>query len=67
MRSHKIRGSGDENVDEADECMRQLASRIELMVWNSKHEAVVLQNKQAIALENEKIEQQREAKERAYA
>ena len=47
--------------------MRQLASKIELMARKSKHEAVVFEHKQAIALENEKIEQQREAKERAYA
>ena len=57
----------EESVDEADKCMRQLASKIELMVWKSKHEAVVFEHKQAIALQNEKIEQQREAKERAYA
>ena len=57
----------EESVDEADKCMRQLASKIELMVRKSKHEAVVFEHKQAIALENKKIEQQREAKERAYA
>lgn len=57
----------EESVDEADKCMRQLTSRIELMVRNAKHEAVVFEHKQAIALENEKIEQQRDAKERAYA
>jgi len=57
----------EESVDEADECMRQLASKIELIDRKSKHEAVVFEHKQAIALENEKIEQQREAKERAYA
>ena len=33
----------------------------------SKHEAFVFEHKQAIALDNEKIEQEREAKERAYA
>ena len=33
----------------------------------SKHEAVIFEHKQVVALENEKIEQQREAKERAYA
>ena len=47
--------------------MRQLASKIELIDRKSKHEAVIFEYKQAIALENEKIEQQREAKERAYA
>ena len=47
--------------------MRQLASKIELIDRKAKHEAVVFEHKQAIALENEKIEQQREAKERAYA
>ena len=57
----------EESVDEADKCMRQLATKIELMARKSKHEAVVFGHKQAIALENEKIEQQREAKERAYA
>ena len=54
-------------IDEADKCMRELASKIELIDRKSKHEAVVFEHKQAIALENEKIEQQREAKERAYA
>ena len=57
----------EESVDEADKCMRQLASKIELIDRKAKHEAVVFEHKQAIALENEKIEQQREAKERAYA
>ncbi|PFX19971.1 hypothetical protein AWC38_SpisGene15593 [Stylophora pistillata] len=57
----------EESVDEADKCMRQLARKIELIHGKSKHEAVVFEHKQAIALENEKIEQQREAKERAYA
>lgn len=33
----------------------------------SKHEAVIFEHKQVVTLENEKIEQQREAKERAYA
>ena len=33
----------------------------------SKHEAIIFEHKQVVALENEKIEQQREAKERAYA
>ena len=56
-----------ESVDQADKCMRQLASKIELIDRKSKHEAVVFEHKQAIALENEKIEQLREAKERAYA
>lgn len=57
----------EESVDEADKCMGQLASKIELIHRKSKHEPVVFEHKQAIALENEKIEQQREAKERAYA
>ena len=47
--------------------MRQLASKIELLDRKSKHEAFVFEHKQAIALKNETIEQQREAKERAYA
>lgn len=33
----------------------------------SKHEAVIFEHKQVVALENEKIQQQREAKERVYA
>ncbi|PFX26524.1 hypothetical protein AWC38_SpisGene8801 [Stylophora pistillata] len=57
----------EESVDEADKCMRQLASKIELIHRKSKHEAAVFEDKQAIALENEKIEQQREEKERAYS
>ena len=57
----------EESVDVADKCMRQLASKIELIDRKSKHEAFVFEHKQAIALENEKIEQQRETKERAYA
>ena len=57
----------EESVDEADKCMRELASKIELMARKLKHEAVVFEHKQAIALENEKIKQQREAKERGYA
>ena len=56
----------EESVDEADKYMRQLASEIELIDRKSKHEAVVFEQKQAIALENEKIEQ-REAKEHTYA
>ena len=50
----------EESVDEADKCMRQLASKIELIDRKSKHEAVVFEHKQAIAPDNEKIEQQRE-------
>ena len=46
--------------------MRQLASKIEQIDRKSKHEAVIFEHKQAVALGNEKIEQQREAKERAY-
>ena len=47
--------------------MRQLASKIEQINRKSRHEAVIFEHNQAVALENEKIEQQREAKERAYA
>ena len=50
----------EESVDEADKCMRQLASKIKLIDRKSKHEAAVFEHKQAIALENERIEQQRE-------
>ena len=57
----------EESVDTGDKCMRQLASKIEQINWKSKHEAVIFEHKQAVTLENEKIEQQREAKERAYA
>jgi len=57
----------EESVDAGDKCMRQLASKIEQIDRKSKHEAAVFEHKQAIALENEKIERQREAKERAYA
>lgn len=47
--------------------MRQLASKIEQIDQNSKHEAVVFVHKQSIALENEKIKRQLEAKGRVYA
>ena len=47
--------------------MRQLASKIEVMARKSKHEAVVFEHKQAIVPGNEKMEQQREAKEHVYA
>jgi len=57
----------EESVDTGDKCMRQLASKIEQHDQKSKHEAVVFEHKQAIALENEKIERQQEAKEHAYA
>ena len=57
----------EESVDTGDKCMRQLASKIEQNDQKSKHEAVVFEHKQAIALENEKIERQQEAKEHAYA
>ena len=54
----------EELVDAGDKCMRQLASKIEQIDRKSKHEAIIFEHKQAIALENEKIKQQREAKER---
>ena len=57
----------EESVDAGDKCMRQLASKIEQINRKSKHEAVIFEHKQVVALENEKIEQQQEAKERAYA
>ena len=57
----------EESVDVGDKCMQQLARKIEQINRKSKHEAVIFEHKQVVALENEKIEQQREAKERAYA
>ena len=47
--------------------MHATIGKIEPTDRKSKHEAVVFEHKQAIALQNEKIQQQREVKERAYA
>ncbi|PFX12136.1 hypothetical protein AWC38_SpisGene23954 [Stylophora pistillata] len=38
----------EESVDEADKCMRQLASKIELIHRKSKHEAAIFEHRQAI-------------------
>ena len=38
----------EESVDEADKCMRQLASKIELIHRKSKHEATIFEHRQAI-------------------
>lgn len=38
----------EESVDEADKCMRQLASKIELIHRKSKHEAAIFEHRLAI-------------------
>lgn len=45
----------EESVDAGDKCMRQLASKIEQINRKSKHEAIIFEHKQAVALEKKYI------------
>lgn len=44
----------EESVDTGDKCMRQLASKIEQINRKSKHDAIIFEYKQAVALENKR-------------
>ena len=54
-------------VDEADKCVRQLANKIEQIDRHLRHETALFEQKQAIALEKEKMQRQQEAIQRAHA
>ena len=53
--------------NKGDDCIRELAERIEQIDRNLKHATVLYEHKREVELEKEKIVQQQEAINRAHA